>query len=141
MPDGLLLQHIVSLKQGQDVLDESGNVIYRNSDFTLPPRKSRTYAYCSDTEFDKNFIEQINKVDLLYHEATFVESDEPKARETKHSTAKQAATVAQLAEAGGLLLGHFSARYRDLVPILEEARTIFPDSRLALEGEEFTIPD
>ncbi len=141
MPDGLLLQHIVSLKQGEDVLDENGNVIYRNSDFTLPPRKSRTYAYCSDTEFDKNFIEQINKVDLLYHEATFVESDEPKAKETKHSTAKQAATVAQLAEVGSLLLGHFSARYRDLVPILEEARTIFPDSRLALEGEEFTIPD
>jgi len=141
MPDGLLLQHIVSLKQGQDVLDENGNVIYRNSDFTLPPRKSRTYAYCSDTEFDRNFIEQINKVDLLYHEATFVESDETKARETKHSTAKQAATVAQLADVGSLLLGHFSARYRDLVPILEEARTIFPDSRLALEGEEFTIPD
>jgi ribonuclease Z len=141
MPDGLLLQHIVSLKQGQDVLDENGNVIYRNSDFTLPPRKSRTYAYCSDTEFDKNFIKQINKVDLLYHEATFVESDEAKARETKHSTAKQAATVAQLAEVGSLLLGHFSARYRDLVPILEEARTIFPDSRLALEGEEFNIPD
>ena len=141
MPDGLLLQHIVSLKQGQDVLDENGNVIYRNSDFTLPPRKSRTYAYCSDTEFDKNFIEQINKADLLYHEATFVENDEPKAKETKHSTAKQAATVAQLAEVGSLLLGHFSARYRDLVPILEEARTIFPDSRLALEGEEFTIPD
>jgi ribonuclease Z len=141
MPDGLLLQDIVSLKQGQDVLDENGNLIYRNSDLTLPPRKSRAYAYCSDTEFDKNFIEQINKVDLLYHEATFVESDEPKAKETKHSTAKQAATVAQLAEVGSLLLGHFSARYRDLVPILEEARTIFPDSRLALEGEEFTIPD
>jgi ribonuclease Z len=141
MPDGLLLQHIVSLKQGQDLLDENGNLIYRNSDLTLPPRKSRAYAYCSDTEFDKNFIEQINKVDLLYHEATFVESDEPKAKETKHSTAKQAATVAQLAEVGSLLLGHFSARYRDLVPILEEARTIFPDSRLALEGEEFTIPD
>ena len=141
MPDGLLLQHIVSLKQGEDVKDEKGNVIYRNSDLTLPPRKSRTYAYCSDTEFDKNFVEQINKVDLLYHEATFVESDEPKARETKHSTAKQAATVAQLAEVGSLLLGHFSARYRDLVPILEEARTIFPNSRLALEGEEFTIPD
>jgi ribonuclease Z len=141
MPDGLLLQHIVSLKQGEDVKDENGNVIYRNSDLTLPPRKSRTYAYCSDTEFDKNFVEQINNVDLLYHEATFVESDEPKARETKHSTAKQAATVAQLAEVGSLLLGHFSARYRDLVPILEEARTIFPNSRLALEGEEFTIPD
>jgi len=141
LPEGLLLQQIISLKRGDDVVDAVGNVLYRNSDLTLPPRKSRSYAYCSDTEFDRNFIEQIRNVDLLYHEATFVESDESKARETKHSTAKQAATVAQLADAGSLLLGHFSARYRDLVPILEEARTIFPNSRLALEGEEFTIPD
>ena len=141
LPEGLLLQQIISLKRGDDVVDAVGNVLYRNSDLTLPPRKSRSYAYCSDTEFDRNFIEQIRNVDLLYHEATFVESDESKARETKHSTAKQAATVAQLADAGSLLLGHFSARYRDLVPILEEARTIFPNSRLALEGEEFAIPD
>ncbi len=141
LPEGLLLQQIISLKRGDDVVDAKGNVLHRNSDLTLPPRKSRSYAYCSDTEFDRNFIEQIRNVDLLYHEATFVESDESKARETKHSTAKQAATVAQLADAGSLLLGHFSARYRDLVPILEEARTIFPNSRLALEGEEFTIPD
>ena len=141
LPEGLLLQQIISLKRGDDVVDANGNVLHRNSDLTLPPRKSRSYAYCSDTEFDRNFIDQIRNVDLLYHEATFVESDESKARETKHSTAKQAATVAQLADAGSLLLGHFSARYRDLVPILEEARTIFPNSRLALEGEEFTIPD
>jgi len=141
LPEGLLLQQIISLKRGDDVVDAVGNILHRNSDLTLPPRKSRSYAYCSDTEFDRNFIEQIRNVDLLYHEATFVESDESKARETKHSTAKQAATVAQLADAGSLLLGHFSARYRDLVPILEEARTIFPNSRLALEGEEFTIPD
>ena len=141
LPEGLLLQQIVSLKRGDDVLDEKGSVLHRNNDLTLPPRKSRTYAYCSDTEFDRNFIEQIRNVDLLYHEATFVDSDQLKAKETKHSTAKQAATVAQLANVGSLLLGHFSARYRDLVPILEEARTIFPNSRLALEGEEFTIPD
>lgn len=141
MPEGLLLQQIVSLKRGEDIVDENGKILYRNSDLTLSPRKSRSYAYCSDTEFDRNFIEQIRNVDLLYHEATFVESDESKARETKHSTAKQAATVAQLADAGSLLLGHFSARYRDLVPILEEARTIFANSRLALEGEEFTIAD
>jgi ribonuclease Z len=141
LPEGLLLQQVIGLKRGDDVVDENGNVLHRNNDLTLPPRKSRSYAYCSDTEFDRNFIDQIKNVDLLYHEATFVESDESKARETKHSTAKQAATVAQLADVGSLLLGHFSARYRDLVPILEEARTIFPNSRLALEGEEFTIPD
>jgi ribonuclease Z len=88
------------LKQGQDVLDENGNVIYRIVTLRYLHESRAAYAYCSDTEFDKNFIEQINKVDLLYHEATFVESDEPKARETKHSTAKQAATIAQLAGGG-----------------------------------------
>lgn len=141
LPEGLLLQQIVGLKRGEDVVDEKGNILHRNTDLTLPPRKSRTYAYCSDTEFAKNVVEQIRDIDLLYHEATFVESDESKARETKHSTAKQAATIAQLANVSSLLLGHFSARYRDLVPILEEARIIFPNSRLALEGEEFTIPE
>jgi len=141
LPDGLLLQQIVGLKNGEDVLDSNGNVLYTNETLTLSPRKSRTYAYCSDTEFDKTFVEQIRNVDVLYHEATFIESDESKARETKHSTAKQAATIAELSGAGTLLLGHFSARYKDLVPILEEARSIFPNSKLALEGEEFTIQD
>jgi len=141
LPEGLLLQQIVGLKNGEDVLDSNGNVLYKNETLTLSPRKSRTYAYCSDTEFDKNFVEQVRNVDVLYHEATFIESDESKAKETKHSTAKQAATIAELSGAGTLLLGHFSARYKDLVPILEEARSIFPNSKLALEGEEFTIQD
>jgi ribonuclease Z len=141
LPEGLLLQQIANLKKGDDVRDVSGNVLYQNEALTLSPRKSRTYAYCTDTEFDKNIVEQIKNIDLLYHEATFIDDEESKARETKHSTAKQAATVAQLAEVGTLLLGHFSARYKDLAPILEEARSIFPNSKLALEGEEFTIQD
>ena len=70
-----------------------------------------------------------------------MEDEESKARDTKHSTAKQAAMIARLAEVNRLLLGHFSARYKDLSPILEEAKSIFTNTDLAIEGEEFTIQD
>lgn len=141
LPEGLLLQQIAGLKTGADVLDENGNIIYRNTDLTFEPRRSRTYAYCSDTAFDPRIAAQIEGVNLLYQEATFLTADELKAAETQHSTAKQAAEIARLARASTLLIGHYSARYKDLNPLLEEAKAIFPNCRLALEGEEHSIED
>lgn len=141
LPQGLLLQQIANLKLGEPIRDDEGNVLYSNESLTYAPRKSRSYAYCSDTAFDQQFIDQIKGIDLLYHEATFLEEDSSKALETKHSTARQAATIAKLAGVTTLLLGHFSARYKDLAPILEEAKAIFPNAKLAVEGEEFLIRD
>jgi ribonuclease Z len=141
LPRGLLIQQLANLKRGHDVVDEEGNIIYRNTDLTLPPRKSRSYAYCSDTAYNESMIEQIKGIDVLYHEATFTTDEQAKALETLHSTAREAATIATKAEAGSLLLGHFSARYRELDPILEEARKVFPKSELALEGNAFLIQD
>jgi len=141
MPEGLPLQQIAGLKTGNDILDDAGNVLYKNADLTYDPRRSRTYAYCSDTAFDRHIAEQIARVDLLYHEATFATADEGKALETLHSTARQAAEIAQLAEARALLIGHYSARYKDLNVLLDEARSVFPNSKLALEGEEHTIDE
>ena len=141
LPPGLLIQQIASLKKGENVYDEAGNIEYTNEELTLSPRKSRSYAYCSDTAFDKNIIDQIRNVNILYHEATFGEDEVDKAKETWHSTAKQAATMAQLAQVETLLLGHFSARYKDLAPLLDEAKSIFPNTALAIEGEEFTVQD
>jgi ribonuclease Z len=141
LPQGLLIQQVAGLKNGHDVLDDSGAVLYKNETLTFEPRRSRSYAYCSDTMFDEGLTEQLKNVDLLYHEATFMEDEESKARDTKHSTAKQAATIARLASVNRLLLGHFSARYKDLNPILEEAKSIFDNTVLAIEGEEFTIQD
>lgn len=141
LPEGLQIQQIAGLKTGADVVDEAGNVLYRNADLTFDPRRSRTYAYCSDTAFDPQIAGQIARVDLLYHEATFVSADEGKATETLHSTAKQAAEIAQLAEARALLIGHYSARYKDLNVLLEEARAVFPNCKLALEGEDHTIDE
>jgi ribonuclease Z len=141
LPEGLKIQQIAGLKRGEDVVDDAGNLLYRNEQLTLALRKSRSYAYCSDTAFDERIAEQIMNVDILYHEATFTMDEESKAIETKHSTAAQAARVAQLAHAGRLLLGHFSARYRDLAPILEEAKLVFPNCQLAVEGEELVVPE
>jgi ribonuclease Z len=136
---GMLLQHIAMLKTGRDVHDDQGNLLYRNEEFTLPPRKSFSYAYCSDTAFHPPIAEQVKDVDLLYHEATFMESEKTKAVETLHSTAADAARLAGLANAGKLLIGHFSARYRDLGELLAEARAIFPNTELALETSTFEL--
>ena len=141
LPQGLLIQQVAGLKNGRDVHDESGALLYKNEALTFEPRKSRSYAYCSDTVFDESLVGQLKNIDLLYHEATFMTDEESKAWETKHSTAKQAAMIAKLADADKLLLGHFSARYKDLTPILEEAKSIFANTELAIEGEEFIIQD
>ena len=141
LPEGLLISQIANLKKGEDVKDSDGNVLYKNEALTLSPRKSRSYAYCSDTAFKEDIIAQIQSIDVLYHEATFTTEEEAKAIETKHSTASQAATIAKRADVIKLLVGHFSARYKDLEPILTEAKAIFPNTVLALEGEKFTIQE
>jgi ribonuclease Z len=141
LPEGLRIQQIANLKKGHDVVDAEGGILYRNEDLTLPPRRSRSYAYCSDTAYDENIIDQIKGVDVLYHEATFGMDEAIKALETQHSTAAQAATMAVKAGAEKLLIGHFSARYKDLLPLAEEARKIFPSVELAIEGSTFSIAD
>jgi ribonuclease Z len=141
LPPGLPIYQVARLKQGEDVTDDEGKVLHTNASLTLEPKKSRSYAYCSDTVFDEGLIAQLTAIDLLYHEATFMNNEASKASETKHSTARQAATIARRAGAGRLLLGHFSARYKDLGPVLEEAQAVFSNTSLAIEGEEFIIPD
>jgi ribonuclease Z len=141
LPQGLLIQQIANLKRGFDVVDEEGNILHKNTELTYSPRKSRSYAYCSDTAYNEMILEKLTNIDILYHEATFSVDEESKATETQHSTAAQAATIALKAGVTTLLLGHFSARYKELDPILEEAKKIFPNVQLALEGNTFTIQD
>ena len=106
-----------------------------------PPRKisrARSYAYCSDTAYAPEIVPWIKDVGVIYHEATFMESMKQAAADKFHATAMQAAMIAAKAEAGKLLLGHFSARYDDLTPLLLEARSVFKESYLA--GEGIAIP-
>lgn len=132
---GIKLQHIALLKSGKNVVDETGTILYKTQEYTLPPKHSFSYAYCSDTSFLESLPEQIRHVDLLYHEATFMEEESDKATETLHSTANQAARVAQAAQVKKLLIGHFSARYRELESLLTEAQSVFPATELATEGK------
>lgn len=130
--------YIPELKQGFDFLTQSG-VVIANTELTLPPPSPRSYAYCSDTAFDESIVPQLVGVDTLYHEATFAEEHAFRAEETFHSTTKQAATIARLAQAGKLIIGHFSARYENTEILLNESIKVFPATFLAQEGKTFEI--
>lgn len=126
------------LKKGADYKDEMGNVI-PNHELTIPPSPERSYAYCSDTIYDESICNYVEGVDLLYHESTFSDDMLDRAKETFHSTASQAASIAKKSGVKKLLIGHFSARHKDVTPLLTEAKKIFPNTALALEGEKFSI--
>lgn len=127
------------LKEGKDVLDHGGSLLYRSSDFTLAPVHCRSYAYCSDTSFVPTIIPLISGVDLLYHEATFLDPLVERARKTFHSTANQAAEIALQAGVSRLLIGHLSTRYPDSTASLEEARQLFPNTYFASEGTTWIV--
>ncbi len=126
------------LKNGKDYVDENG-VVIANSELTTDPKIPRSYAFCSDTCYDERIIPFVNEIDLLYHEATFLSDKEDRAKETFHSTAAQAATIAKKAKVKRLIIGHFSARYKNLYPLLDEAKEVFPETTLAMEGDVFSI--
>ena len=102
-------------------------------------KSQKSYAYCSDTIFDTSLIPVILNVDLLYHEATFMEDLITRAKETFHTTAREAATMALSANVGKLIIGHFSSRYKTLEPLLLEAKSVFENTSLAIEGQTFEI--
>lgn len=135
---GIKSEQIIKIKLGSDFVDSKG-VVYPNSDISDPPRKSLSYAYCSDTAYDESIISYIKDVCLLYHEATFDNSMEKVAIKKQHSTAAQAAQIAKKSKSLKLLLGHFSARFNDTTILLNEAREIFPNTYLSKEGETFLI--
>lgn len=120
------------IKNGADYVTPEGETI-SNALLTRPAASPRSYAYCSDTIYMPSIVEQIKGVDLLFHEATFADEDAPRAKETFHTTAAQAADIARQAGVKKLLIGHFSARYEDENVLLQEASAIFPDTQLAKE--------
>lgn len=132
------VQQIPSIKKGEDYISSDGKRI-PNSELTLAPPSPRAYAYCSDTLYNESFIEQIKYVNLLYHEATFASDMADRAIETHHSTAKQAGAIAQKANVKQLLIGHYSARYKELDVLLKEAKEIFGNTLLAHEGETYKV--
>ena len=127
-----------SIKDGADYITPEG-VVIPNARLTKDADPSRSYAYCSDTRPCPNICEYLKDVDLLYHEATFAESEKERAKTTHHSTAKEAAEIAQKAGVKKLLIGHFSSRYESEEQLQNEAREIFPNCTCANEGMIFNI--
>ncbi len=134
----LSIAAIKSLRAGIDYYSQEGE-IFKVKEFTYPLPPLRAYAFCSDTKFDPGLKEYISKVDLLYHESTFLEQDRDRAELTFHSTAKEAGQIAKLCGVKKLLLGHFSSRYANLDPMLAEAEIEFKPIEISEEGQTYQI--
>lgn len=124
---------MTDLQAGADYVTPEG-VVLPNAMLTTDADPSVSYAYCSDTAYEENIVKYIYGVDVLYHEATYGDDAAHKAAPRGHSTARQAAEIALKAHAGKLVLGHFSKMYTDETPLVEQARTIFPNTIAASEG-------
>lgn len=129
---------LAEIKKGKDFIDQNGKTI-KNSLITLPPEKTYSFAFCSDTKYDKNICDYIQGVHTIFHEATFLHKDLEKAKKTFHSTAKQAALIASQAKASELIIGHFSLRYKSINSFLKEAQEDFENTRLAEDGAVIRI--
>lgn len=126
------------LQQGADYLRKD-NLLVKNDWVTLPPSKGKRYVYCADTIYDRGLLPHLQEADVVYHETTYLHSLEERAAERFHSTTVQAATLARDAQAKRLLIGHFSSKYTELQPFLEECCPVFPATELAAEGTTFII--
>tara|TARA_R110002050_G_scaffold243212_4_gene379727 strand:- start:9388 stop:10296 length:909 start_codon:yes stop_codon:yes gene_type:complete len=124
------------LKQGFDVENEKGELV-KNELVTKPGNEPKSYAFCSDTCYKEDIVPIIKNVSVIYHEATFLDKHAHLAAKTKHSTSKEAATIAKLSNAGTLLLGHYSTRYDSLIPFKEEAQEVFSNVELCEDGKVF----
>ena len=126
-----------SLKMGKDIVIDKKTI--KNELLTTDPAKPRSYAFCSDTKYDESIVSIIKNVDLLYHEATFLEDKRARAKKTYHSTAIDAAKIAKLSNAKKLILGHYSARYNDVSLFEKEAKTVYDNVIAAKDGDTFEI--
>lgn len=134
------IEHYPLLKKGAPFTAADGKV-YKNTDLTVDSDRPKCYVFCSDTIYNERYFEQIANADLLYHEATFLHNLLDRANKTHHTTAWQAGQVALQTQAKSLLIGHFSARYKSLNELLDEARGVFQNTELAIEGNTYTIGD
>lgn len=134
----LSIAQIVAAKRGEDIVLEDGTVI-ENSELTYLPFTPKSYAYLSDTSRSAVAAERVRGVNLLYHEATYTKEFAKDAKERGHSTAADAAQIALTAEAGRLIIGHFSSRYKSAEVLLDEAKSIFENTQLAEEGETYIV--
>ncbi len=132
------IEEVVQIKKGMDLKLHSGEII-PNRELTLPPWKTRSYAFCSDTAYSEKIVDYIKNVDLLYHEATFEHKDHELAKSTLHSTSKEAASIAKKAKVKKLIVGHYSSRYKEYDTLVNEAQEVFANTFGANDGDVFEV--
>lgn len=123
---------------GKDVPRPDGTIV-PNHFVSIDAELPKHYAFCSDTVYNEEIIPLIANVDALYHEATFLNSEQALAEKTMHSTAEQAAAIAAKANVKQLILGHYSTRYESINLFKTEAEQVFPHVKLADDGKIFEI--
>jgi ribonuclease Z len=126
------------LKNGEDYTQKDGTII-KNESLTDAAPKGKVYAYCADTKYDESIIKHFEGADLIYHETTYLDNLRERADARYHATSKQAALIARKANVKKLLIGHFSSKYDTLEEFELEAREIFPETELALEGVAYKV--
>jgi ribonuclease Z len=127
-----------NLKKGEDFVTSAGEII-KNEWLTVDAPKGKTYCFCADTRYNESMIEHIKDADLIYHETTYLDHLRDRAYDRFHSTTKQAAEIAKKADVKKLLIGHFSSKYDTLEEFETEAREVFPNTELALEGVTYRV--
>jgi ribonuclease Z len=126
------------LKTGEDYTQKSGNVV-KNEWVTEAGEPGKVYAFCADTKYDESIIQHIEYADMIYHETTYLDNLRERAEKRFHSTTRQAAAIAKKASVKRLLIGHFSSKYDTLEEFEKEAKEVFPNTELALEGTAYTV--
>ena len=132
------IREIREIKEGKDYITPDGTQV-SNEKLTLPRLRSRSYAFCTDTTVFPRLVEKLKDIDMLYFEATFANKDKKLAKLTGHTTATQAAKLARDANVGKLLIGHFSTRYKDITPLVVEARAIFENTFAVEDGDNYPV--
>ena len=135
---GIPVNFFNELKKGLDFKKEDGSVV-KNEWVTTEATKGKHYVFCADTKYDESLIQHIEGADLIYHETTYLDNLQERAEARFHSTSKQAALLAKKANVKRLLIGHFSSKYPTLEEFEKEAREVFENTELALEGVSYKI--
>lgn len=138
LASGIPAVYYERLKNGDDYETKEGTII-KNETVTIPNKTPRSYAFCADTIYDESLCAKVHGVSLLYHESTYLKDLAERARARFHSTTEQAANIAKKAEVERLLIGHFSSKYENLHEFLDEAKSVFEDTELAIEGVTYKI--
>lgn len=139
LPTHLNLEQISLLLDGKDIIDNDKNVIFKNYDLTSEPKPSRKFSYCSDSRVDDEYAHYIQKSTLMYHETTFLIDLVDRAKATMHSTSVEVGKFAKQNRVHKLIIGHFSARYKNLSNFIAEIKPYFEQTLIAEEGKTYKI--